>query len=157
MLVVFHMSLKTLVESDDGDATNDKILEAARFLDEAMHPWHQSPTFDLEQSGPAELKSCRLHLNPNNTRCLLKMAPNFSPKTIQIGAQTVQNDPKTVQNGSKTVQNGSKRSKTVQNSPNEKNGRFFFKHLHGGAVASRRRPPPRRLWPRRVQKSHLFE
>ena len=80
---------------------------------------------------------------PSN-RCLLKMAPNFSPKTVQIGAKTVQNDPKTIQNGSKTVQNGSKRSKTVQTGPNEKNGRFFLKHLHGGAVASRRRLPSRR-------------
>ena len=42
------------------------------------------------------------------------MAPNFSPKTVQIGAQTVQNDPKTVQNNPKRlkmIKNGSKRSK----------------------------------------------
>ena len=63
--------------------------------------------------------------NAQSNRCLLKMAPNFSPKTVQIGAKTVQNNPKTIQNGSKTVQNGSKRSKTVQTGSNEKTADFF--------------------------------
>ena len=68
-------------------------------------------------------------------RCLLKMAPNFGPETVQNGAKKLQNDPKTIKNGSNTVQNGSKRKKRL----------VFLKHLHGTAVASQR-----------VQKSHLL-
>ena len=113
-------------------------------------------------------------ISPSN-RCLLKMAPNFSPKTVHV-AKMIQNDPKTVQNGSKTLQNASKGSKTVQNGWKRKKQQIFFKPppRRGGGVAAAavvvapprpwprplpwlRRPPPLRLWLRRIQKSHLFE
>ena len=57
----------------------------------------------LKASRPPLTQSRVLLKENSSKRCLLKMAPNFSPKTVQIGAQTVQNDSKTVQHGSKTV------------------------------------------------------
>ena len=67
------------------------------------------------------------------------MAPNFSPKTLQNGAKTIPKQSKTDQKQSNMAQNGPpNRFKTVES---EKNSKFLFTRLHGGAVASRRRPP----------------
>ena len=81
------------------------------------------------------------------------LAKDGSKFQSENGPKLRENDPKRSKNGPKRLKNGPKRFKMIQNSSKrfktKKKRPIFLNHLHGGAVASRRRPPSRHRGGRR--------